>query len=92
MSLVARPRSRRHQLPETRPGARALDLSVPLHAVQAHMHALTDEQTRPHDDVPHRALPLVVHGKVEHHTDARERAEHHRVEEPEAQGEGVFMN
>lgn len=51
----------------TYPCARALFLGVPLLAVQTHLDALADEETRPHDDVVRGALPLVVHGNVEHH-------------------------
>lgn len=45
----------------------AVYLGVPLLAVQTHLDALAEEQTRPHDDVEHGALTLVVHGKIEHH-------------------------
>lgn len=46
---------------------RTVYLGVPLLAVQTHLDTLTEEETRPHDDVEHRALSLVVQGKVEHH-------------------------
>lgn len=52
---------------ETYPCPWAVYLGVPLLAVQAHLDALTQEETRPHDDVEHRTLPLVIHGDVEHH-------------------------
>lgn len=45
----------------------AVYLGVPLLAVQAHLHTLTDEETHPHDDIADRALSLVVHGEVECH-------------------------
>lgn len=45
----------------------AVYLGVPLLAVQAHLHTLTDEETHPHDDVADRALSLVGHGEVECH-------------------------
>lgn len=57
----------------TYPRPRAVLLGVPLLAVEAHLEALTQEETRPHDDVEHGALQLVVHGEVEHHCErARE--------------------
>lgn len=51
----------------TYPCARAADLGVPLLTVETHLDALADEQTRPHDDVEHGALALVVQSEVEHH-------------------------
>lgn len=51
----------------TYPCARAAGLGVPLLTVQAHLDALADEETRPHDDVEHGALALVIQGEVEYH-------------------------
>lgn len=44
-----------------------MNLGVPLLAVQTHLDALTQEETRPHDDVERGVLSLVVHCKVEGH-------------------------
>lgn len=45
----------------------AVYLCIPLLAVQTHLDALAEEETRPHDDVERRVLTLVVHGKIEDH-------------------------
>lgn len=43
----------------------AVDLGVPFLAVQAHLDPLTNEQTGPHEHVPHRPLSLVIESEVE---------------------------
>lgn len=53
------------------PGARAVNLGIPFQTVQTHVNPLTDEQTRPHNDVPHRTLPFVVQGEVKHHWEVK---------------------
>lgn len=92
-SLVAAgPRSRHHQLPETIPCPWAVYLGVPLLAVQAHLHTLTDEETHPHDDIADRALSLVVHGEVECHSKDGKEQEHDGVEEAEPHGQSILVD
>lgn len=51
---------------------RTVALGIPLLRVQTDDDSLTQEQGRPHDDVPDRTLPLVVQDEVEHHCDRGE--------------------
>lgn len=44
-------------------------LGIPLLGVQTDDDPLTQEEGRPHDNVPDRTLPLVVEDEVKHHCD-----------------------
>ena len=45
----------------------AVDLGVPLLAIQANLHTLADEEAGPHEDVAQGALALVIQGEVQYH-------------------------
>ena len=51
-------------------------LGIPLLAVQTDDDPLSQEEGRPHDDVPDRTPPPVVEDEVEHHCDRGSRVSH----------------